>query len=200
MGLVELLDALTGAAGAVASAAEFSKDTGEEDPGTIPPLRFAGSWPRSSMYWATLSQARRKRSLPASDCRNTGSMRWRHASLWRAASFDLRRITSHPGQPVVRPGPVKSDLRSCVWRGALKAGSSLKTGGSKGAGSTSTGARIPMRASPGLRLLGCSSEADVSRIARLHLSEGGRRRTDRHLTRPVGVRINDSALPSARPT
>ena len=58
MGLVELLDAITGAAGAVASAAEFSKDTGEEDPGgglnfeptelTIPPLRFAGAWPKSS--------------------------------------------------------------------------------------------------------------------------------------------------------
>ena len=67
-------------------------EAGEEDPGS-PPLLFAGFWPKlsctesvgccamSSMYWATLSCARRIRSLPASDCRSTGSIRWRHASL-----------------------------------------------------------------------------------------------------------------------
>ena len=141
LGLAESSLALGGAAG---SGAEFSKSAGEEDSKRILPTR-------SSMYCATLSWARRIRSLPASDCCNTGSIRFRQASLWRAASFDLRRITSQPGHPVVSPTLSKSDRRSCVCRGTRSAGSSWKAGGSDGTGSTWTGARIPMRASPGRR-------------------------------------------------
>ena len=207
--MTESSSSLRGATISAAVPANFSKSAGEEDHTgspdarvavVVPPLRSAGAWTRSSIYCATLSWARRIRSLPVTNCCITGSTRWRQASLWRAASIELRRITSQPGQPEVSPAFSKSDLRSCVCRGARKAGSSWKAGGSKGTGSAFTGARIPMRASPGWRVLGWSSEAIVARIVGLHLFDGGRRRTERPLTKPVGVRISDSALPSARRT
>ena len=212
LGSAELLGAIEGTRLSGADCAEFAKPaagwvetttpsdgTGREDSVT-PPLRFAGAWAKSSIYWATRSWARRIRVLPSSDCWSIGSIRCLHASLCRAASFDFRRITSHPGHPAVRPWVRKSDRRSCVWRGARTAGSSRNAGGSNGTGSTSTGALIPIRASPGRRLLGCNSEAVCARMSRFHRSDGGRRRTERHFTKPVAVRISDSALPWAKPT